>query len=126
MDLSAPMDLTGNMAELSSNSDLTGATWSRDYTESTNPTEFTEFDKTAGAAAAKAAGAAGIASADGISGTSWANGSAGVTVAGWANEAMESAGDESWYISEPSVEERATQGFDKSFLAELSSEFKKN
>ena len=128
MDLSAPMDLTGNMAELSSNSDLTGATWSRDYTESTNPTEFTEFDKTAGAAetADAAAAAAGIASADGISGASWANGSAGVTVAGWANEAMESAGDESWYISEPSVEERATQGFDKSFLAELSSEFKKN
>ena len=136
MDLSAPMDLTGNMAELSSNSDLTGATWSRDYTDSTNPTEFTEFDKTAGAAetagaaagaaAAEAAGAAGIARADGISGASWANGSAGVTVAGWANEAMESAGDESWYISEPSVEERATQGFDKSFLAELSSEFKKN
>lgn len=126
MDLSASMDLTGNMAELSSNSDLTGATWSRDYTESTNPTEFTEFDKTAGAAVAKAAGAAGIASADGISGASWANGSAGVTVAGWANEVMESAGDESWYISEPSVEERATQGFDKSFLAELSSEFKKN
>lgn len=132
MDLSAPMDLTGNMAELSSNSDLTGATWSRDHTEPTNPTEFKEFDKTAGAAetadaaAAEAAGAAGIASADGISGASWANGSAGVTVAGWANEAMESSGDESWYISEPSVEERATQGFDKSFLAELSSEFKKN
>lgn len=128
MDLSAPMDLTGNMAELSSNSDLTGATWSRDYTESTNPTEFTEFDKTAGAAetADAAAAAAGIASADGISRASWANGSAGVTVAGWANEAMESSGDESWYISELSVEERATQGFDKSFLAELSSEFKKN
>lgn len=131
-ELITPMDLTGNMAELSSNSDLTGATWSRDYTESTNPTEFKEFDKTAGAAetadaaAAEAAGAAGIASADGISGASWANGSAGVTVAGWANEAMESSGDESWYISEPSVEERATQGFDKSFLAELSSEFKKN
>lgn len=125
----APMDLTGNMAELSSNSDLTGATWSRDYTE---PTEFTEFDKTAGAAetadaaAAEAAGAAGIASADGISGASWANGSTGANVYGWANEAMESAGDESWYISDPSVEERATQGFDKSFLAELSSEFKKN
>lgn len=128
MDLSAPMDLTGNMAELSSNSDLTGATWSRDYTESTNPTEFTEFDKTAGAAAGAtaAAGAAGIASADGISGASWANGSTAANVYGWANEAMESSGDESWYISEPSVEERATQGFDKSFLAELSSEFKKN
>lgn len=127
MDLSAPMDLTGNMAELSSNSDLTGATWSRDHTEPTNPTEFTEFDKTAGAAAgATAAAAAGIASADGISGASWANGSTAANVYGWANEAMESAGDESWYISEPSVEERATQGFDKSFLAELSSEFKKN
>ena len=128
MDLSAPMDLTGNMAELSSNSDLTGATWSRDYTESTNPTEFTEFDKTAGAAAGAtaAAAAAGIASADGISGASWANGSTAANVYGWANEAMESSGDESWYISEPSVEERATQGFDKSFLAELSSEFKKN
>lgn len=127
MDLSAPMDLTDNMAELSSNSDLTGATWSRDHTEPTNPTEFTEFDKTAGAAAgATAAAAAGIASADGISGASWANGSTAANVYGWANEAMESAGDESWYISEPSVEERATQGFDKSFLAELSSEFKKN
>lgn len=127
MDLSAPMDLTGNMAELSSNSDLTGATWSRDHTEPTNPTEFTEFDKTAGAAAgATAAAAAGIASADGISGASWANGSTAANVYGWANEAMESAGDDSWYISEPSVEERATQGFDKSFLAELSSEFKKN
>ena len=130
MDLSAPMDLTGNMAELSSNSDLTGATWSRDHTEPTNPTEFTEFDKTAGAAetagATAAAGAAGIASADGISGASWANGSTAANVYGWANEAMESSGDESWYISEPSVEERATQGFDKSFLAELSSEFKKN
>lgn len=127
MDLSAPMDLTGNMAELSSNSDLTGATWSRDHTEPTNPTEFTEFDKTAGAAAgATAAAAAGIASADGISGASWANGSTAANVYGWANEAMESSGDESWYISEPSVEERATQGFDKSFLAELSSEFKKN
>lgn len=127
-ELMAPMDLTGNMAELSSNSDLTGATWSRDYTESTNPTEFTEFDKTAGAAetADAAAGAAGIASADGISGASWANGSTAANVYGWANEAMESSGDESWYISEPSVEERATQGFDKSFLAELSSEFKKN
>ena len=124
IDLSAPMDLTGNMAELSSNSDLTGATWSRDYTESTNPTEFTEFDKTAGVA--ETACAAGIASADGISGASWANGSTAANVYGWANEAMESAGDESWYISEPSVEERATQGFDKSFLAELSSEFKKN
>lgn len=127
MDLSAPMDLTGNMAALSSNSDLTGATWSRDHTEPTNPTEFTEFDKTAGAAAgATAAAAAGIASADGISGASWANGSTAANVYGWANEAMESSGDESWYISEPSVEERATQGFDKSFLAELSSEFKKN
>ena len=126
-ELMAPMDLTGNMAELSSNSDLTGATWSRDHTEPTNPTEFTEFDKTAGAAAgATAAAAAGIASADGISGASWANGSTAANVYGWANEAMESAGDESWYISEPSVEERATQGFDKSFLAELSSEFKKN
>ena len=127
-ELITPMDLTGNMAELSSNSDLTGATWSRDYTESTNPTEFTEFDKTAGAAetADAAAGAAGIASADGISGASWANGSTAANVYGWANEAMESSGDESWYISEPSVEERATQGFDKSFLAELSSEFKKN
>lgn len=114
------MDLTGNMAELSSNSDLTGATWSRDYTEPTKPTEFTEFDKTAGAAAAAAAGA------DGISGATWANGGTGATVYGWANEAMESAGDESWYISEPSVEERASQGFDKSFLAELSAEFKKN
>lgn len=127
-ELITPMDLTGNMAELSSNSDLTGATWSRDYTESTNPTEFTEFDKTAGAAetADAAAAAAGIASADGISGASWANGSTAANVYGWANEAMESSGDESWYISEPSVEERATQGFDKSFLAELSSEFKKN
>lgn len=129
-ELITPMDLTGNMAELSSNSDLTGATWSRDYTESTNPTEFTEFDKTAGAAetagATASAGAAGIASADGISGASWANGSTAANVYGWANEAMESSGDESWYISEPSVEERATQGFDKSFLAELSSEFKKN
>ena len=128
MDLSAPMDLTGNMAELSSNSDLTGATWSRDYTEPTKPTEFSEFDKTAGAAetADAAAAAAGIANADGISGASWANGSTAANVYGWANEAMESSGDESWYISEPSVEERATQGFDKSFLAELSSEFKKN
>ena len=127
-ELMAPMDLTGNMAELSSNSDLTGATWSRDYTEPTKPTEFSEFDKTAGAAetADAAAAAAGIASADGISGASWANGSTAANVYGWANEAMESAGDESWYISEPSVEERATQGFDKSFLAELSSEFKKN
>lgn len=126
-ELITPMDLTGNMAELSSNSDLTGATWSRDHTEPTNPTEFTEFDKTAGAAAgATAAAAAGFASADGISGASWANGSTDANVYGWANEAMESSGDESWYISEPSVEERATQGFDKSFLAELSSEFKKN
>ena len=127
-ELITPMDLTGNMAELSSNSDLTGATWSRDYTEPTKPTEFSEFDKTAGAAetADAAAAAAGIASADGISGASWANGSTAANVYGWANEAMESAGDESWYISEPSIEERATQGFDKSFLAELSSEFKKN
>ena len=128
MDLSAPMVLTGNIAALSSNSDLTGATWSRDYTEPTKPTEFSGFDKTAGAAetADAAAAAAGIASADGISGASWANGSTAANVYGWANEAMESSGDESWYISEPSVEERATQGFDKSFLAELSSEFKKN
>ena len=127
-ELITPMDLTGNMAELSSNSDLTGATWSRDYTEPTKPTEFSEFDKTAGAAetADAAAAAAGIASADGISGASWANGSTGANVYDWANEAMESAGDDSWYISEPSIEERATQGFDKSFLAELSSEFKKN
>lgn len=124
-DLIPPVDLTGNMAELSSNSDLTGATWSRNYTEPTTPTEFAEFDKTAGAAAAEEA-AAGIASADGISGASWANRSTVYTGDGWTNEAMESAGDNSWYISEPSVEERASQGFDKSFLAELSAEFKKN